>query len=250
MTKHVRHTVLAMRQVIVERGQFKLHIDELSLRQGEIACLVGSNGCGKTTLLLTALGLLPHTGSCSVLGVPFDGTDPAVKAHIGFIPDDPELLFAELTAREQWAVSASVIRRYRKAADTEHLISRSEQLAQTLLFTPPVQLAREYSHGMRKKTQIVQALLGSPEVLVVDELRNGLDPLASKQAEDLLRRECRRGAAVLAATHDLWWAERFADHIYVLHQGRIVAAGTSRQLRKPGEPDLEAAFCRIIEEVS
>ncbi|MET0779794.1 MAG: ABC transporter ATP-binding protein [Candidatus Saccharimonadales bacterium] len=218
----------------------------MDLRRGEIACLVGTNGCGKTTLLLTALGVLPHRGECLLYGRPYDGTDSRLKARIGFIPDDPELLFEELTATEQWSVAASVLRQSRSDAEYDLLMSRARHLANRISFNPPSQIARTYSHGMRKKTQIVSALLGKPEVVIIDELRNGLDPIAIRQTEGLIKSERDRGAAVLVATHDLWWAERFADYIYVLDKGRVVAQGTLRQLLLSHEPNLETAFYRIV----
>jgi ABC-2 type transport system ATP-binding protein len=249
--KHIQgaSSAVMLRQLTVARGTFNLTIDTLVLRPGEIVCVVGPNGCGKTTLLLSILGLLPHGGTCYIHGTPYDGDDPLTKSLLGFIPDDPDLLFAELTAREQWSVTASVIAGLR-AADGSYkdLIARAEVIARSIGFDPPAQLARDYSHGMRKKTQIVQALLGEPAVVVIDELRNGLDPIAIRQTEQLIKRQRSRGAAICAATHDLWWAERFADYIIVLNKGRIAAQGTVRQLVEKGEADLEAAFLRIVGE--
>jgi ABC-2 type transport system ATP-binding protein len=236
---------LRMRHISVKRESFQLEVADLALRSGEIACVVGANGSGKTSLLLTALGLLPHEGLCRVDGMYYDGTQPLIKACLGFIPDDPDLLFSELTAYEQWSVTASVLASMR-GMDKTACISRADMFASRLSFDPPARPTREYSHGMRRKTQIVNALLGVPSVLIVDELRNGLDPIAITQAEQLIKEESARGAAILAATHDLWWAERFADYIYVMDHGHIIATGTVKQLREPGEKSLEEAFCRII----
>lgn len=249
MMKHARGTVpvAALRHLQVRRGSFALTIEKLNLMPGEVTCIVGPNGCGKTTLLLSLLGLLPHEGTCLINGRRYDGSDPEVKSVIGFIPDDPELLFTELTAQEQWSVTASVVSRIRhKGLKKETYIQRALSLAASIGFEPPAQLAREYSHGMRKKTQIVQALLGKPSVIVIDELRNGLDPIAIHRTEQLIRDECDRGAAVCTATHDLWWAERFADYIVVLNAGCIVAEGTAKQLMQEDETDLETAFHRIV----
>jgi ABC-2 type transport system ATP-binding protein len=246
MTNNVRPAALSLRQVTVKRGTFTLSIKRMDLRRGEVACLVGTNGCGKTTLLLTALGVLPHQGDCLLYGRPYDGTDPRLKARIGFIPDDPELLFEELTAAEQWSVAASILRQSRSDAEYDLLMSRTRHLANRISFNPPAQIARTYSHGMRKKTQIISALLGKPEVVIIDELRNGLDPIAIRQTEGLIKSERDRGAAVLVATHDLWWAERFADYIYVLDKGKVAAQGTLKQLLLSHEPNLETAFYRIV----
>lgn len=251
MKKHQHNThkssmpTLELDAVAVDRGRFSLHIPYLAVQPGQIACIVGPNGSGKTTLLLTALGLVPHSGTVQITGKPYDGTQPKLKARIGFIPDDPEMLFEELTAREHWALTASMLAQ-RRVAPEILLRSQAAKLAKAIGFDPPATVAGSYSHGMRKKTQFVMALMGRPPLIVVDELRNGLDPIAVRQAEDLMRIEKSRGAAILAATHDLWWAERFADYVYVVHQGELIAHGTPKQLLTAGETSLEQAFFRLI----
>jgi ABC-2 type transport system ATP-binding protein len=238
---------LWLKDVVTIRGSFVLDVPELRVRAGEVACVVGPNGGGKTTLLLTVLGLLPHRGQCMVSDKLFDGTQSAIKSQIGFIPDDPEILFEELTAQEQWGMTATVLARTAPTATVDALLYHANELATALSFAPPAQIAKNYSHGMRKKTQMVNALLGRPPVIVIDELRNGLDPIAIKQSEDLIRQEKARGAAILAATHDLWWAERFADYIYVIDKGSIVAQGTLQEILAKGEKSLEDAFFRIVQ---
>lgn len=237
--------VLHMQHIAVQRESFRMTISNLALRPGEIACVVGANGSGKTSLLLTAMGLLPHEGVCHVNGLQYDGTQAAIKARIGFIPDDPHMLFTELTAYEQWSVTASVVADVLSVGSDE-CMARATEIAARLSFDPPARPSREYSHGMRRKTQIVNALLSKPSLLIIDELRNGLDPIAILQTEQLIKEERSRGAAVLTATHDLWWAERFADYIYVMDKGRVVAAGTCAQLCTGHERHLEEAFHRII----
>jgi ABC-2 type transport system ATP-binding protein len=246
MTTHRRRPALVMHNITVQRGSFHLSIENLSVRHGEITCLVGPNGCGKTTLLLTMLGLLPYKGQCLLGDEPYDGMQPKHRAQLGYVPDDPEMIFEELTAQEQWSVCADALYRVYPYSTREHFMKKAGHLAKSISFTPPVQLAREYSHGMRKKTQIISALMGDPEVVILDEVRNGLDPIAIRQVEQLLQDERDRGAAVMAATHDLWWAERFADYIYIMDKGTIAAQGTCKQLVKKSERSLEAAFFRII----
>ncbi len=244
--KRQTQDLLNLQNIVVRRGSFGLGIQNLVLHGKEIACVVGPNGSGKTSLLLTILGLLPHEGLCRIGGQPYNGSQPKIKSKLGFIPDDPELLFEELTAREQWAVTASVISSA-QGVSKARLEERVKILSREMFFDPPKdKLVRDYSHGMRKKTQIVNALLGSPEVIIVDELRNGLDPLAIAQAETLIKKERDRGAAIIAATHDLWWAERFADYIYIILDGHIAAQGTLEQLLATGEHSLEQVFCRIV----
>ena len=60
-----------------------------------------------------------------------------------------------------------------------------------------------------------------PKLLVIDELRNGLDPIAIKRAEELIKRFQQNGSTILAATHDLWWAERFSDRVIMINSGQI-----------------------------
>lgn len=200
--------------------KFKLSIDELKVHEGEIACIAGANGSGKTTLLEIITGLIqPRSGGIYICGNNSTVDSKAFKRLIGYIPDDDNWIIPELTPREYFTMLISV---YSDAGITHNMHRRLRLLAKQLLFDAYDIQMGALSHGNRKKVQIISALIHQPELLIVDELRNGLDPVVIKRAEALLKAESNNGTAVLAATHDLWWAERFADNIVMLKDGSMI----------------------------
>jgi len=93
--------------------------------------------------------------------------------------------------------------------------------AEALRFTAFEQVLSSLSHGNKKKVQLIAGLLHQPGIIILDELRNGLDPLAILAAERLIKDEAARGACVVAATHDLWWAERISHETMLLVDGSV-----------------------------
>ena len=233
--------VLVAESVATQVGAFRLQPLSLHVRAGETVCLVGANGAGKTTLLRCLLGLLPADGRVRLCGATTARRDPRWLRLIGVVPDDMDELLPELSAVEHWQLVAALLSpdQHERAA----LLERAAALADALQFAPdPRQLVSGFSHGMRKKTQLVGALMHTPRLLVVDEPRNGLDPAGIAIMERLLHAHCAAGGAVLAASHDLHWAERIADSVAVLSGGRLVGQGPPGELTQPGEDFLEAFF--------
>lgn len=199
---------------------FELNIPFLNLLPGSVTCVVGANGSGKTTMVESIVGLLPpHEGVVKVSGREAHLDIVEVKRAIGYIPDDDNWIIPELTAREYFDLLISVQgSQYNK----QLMHRRAKDIADELMFTSFDQQLGSLSHGNKKKVQIVAGLLHDPHFIIVDELRNGLDPIAIIQAENLLKRKQISGSAIIAATHDLWWAERFADDIVMIKRGHIV----------------------------
>lgn len=234
--------VLRLECVEVQRATFRLGPVDLAVRQGESVCVVGPNGSGKTTLLSIAAGLLkPLAGRVVVVGREPDLMTRNHLADIGFVADDPKLLIEEVSAPEYWSLLARL-----RAEARPGTASLADDIAAMLGFSPPDRRIATYSHGMRKKTQLVAALAHRPQIIIVDELRNGLDPIAARRAEHALAEARRDGAGLLFASHDLYWAERNADRIVVLCEGRVIASGSPAEVKLPNEPSLEDAFLRLV----
>lgn len=223
---------------------FELNIPFLNVMPGTVTCIVGANGSGKTTLVESIVGLLPpKEGIVKISGYDAHRDIAEAKRAIGYIPDDDTWIIPELTAREYFELLVSV---QPNESNKKLMLRRSRELSNELLFTSFDQQLGQLSHGNKKKVQIVAGLLHDPHFIIVDELRNGLDPIAIIQAENLLRRKQMSGSAIIAATHDLWWAERFADDIVMIKRGHIVLHEETKDIvQKSGS--LEKRFMELYD---
>jgi ABC-2 type transport system ATP-binding protein len=223
--------------------RFGLHIDKLELAASTIMCVVGPNGSGKTTLVECLTGLLtPPVGTITINGQQIDRNLRTTRRVLGYVPDDESWLIKELCAKEYFALLEGV---YKQAGIMADMKSRVALFAERLLFTSFEQPLSQLSHGNAKKVQIIAGLMHKPEVIIVDELRNGLDPLAIIAAEKLLQEEAGRGACVVATTHDLWWAQRIGDETILLIDGSVAMhARTTTIVRQYGS--LENLFIQTV----
>ncbi len=233
---------LSIEDLMVYRKNFCLEVKKLHLRSGSVLCIAGPNGSGKSTLLNCVAGLLlPDEGTVSIIGEPMTKNLREIKAKIGFVPDDEDWFIRELTAREYLRLLGKIYSESVQGSVQARIAELSQKLYFSSFETPLDQL----SHGNKKKVQLIAGLMHSPKLIVIDELRNGLDPLAIMAAEQILREETQRGACVIAATHDLWWAERVADEVLVLNNGKVCLHETTISISKQ-YGSLEKAFMRHV----
>jgi ABC-2 type transport system ATP-binding protein len=226
-----RFPALQVHNLRIRRSaSFELRIDSLWVDRGSVLCVAGANGGGKTTLIETIVGLIPPgDGHVRILGQEQSPNAMTTKNLVGFIPDDDSWIIPELTAQEYFSLLVSLYDR--SDAGCRHEMNKQiGQLAEVLMFSAFGKQLGELSHGNKKKVQIIAALIHQPPLLIVDELRNGLDPIAITRAEELLKSKARKGTAILAATHDLWWAERFAHDIVMLDAGRVVLEQSTAEI--------------------
>ena len=233
--------VIQVREAVVRIGNFRLGPVALDVAPGSITAVLGSNGSGKTTLIRALLGLVPvEAGAITVAGRPAGSRDPRMLREVGFAPDDDAALIEELTAPELWRLHARI--HARVAGDPEDMVAHAVEVARRLDFEPPRTSIGSFSHGMKKKTQLAAALMHRPQVLVLDEPRNGLDPLGIERLEALLRSERDAGTSCLVASHDLRWAERVADRVILLAEGRVVANAAPLEVAGTGGNFVSAFF--------
>ena len=217
---------------------------DLTVRAGELYALLGPNGAGKTTTLRMVTGLLkPDEGGISVFGADLRADPAAAKRQVAWLPDEP-MLYDKLTALEYlsfvaglWGVEAAAAR------------TRAEELLRWLdLWDERDQRCESFSRGMKQKTALAGALIHEPRLLILDEPLTGLDAGAARQVKDLLQQKVRDGAAVILTTHILEVAERLADRIGIIQNGRLLAEGTLEQLQaRAGEGrTLEDVFLRLV----
>ncbi len=216
-------------------------VDRLTLTAaaGEIFGFLGPNGAGKTTTIRIISGLsLPTAGSVRVAGIDVVAEPVRAKSVMGFIPDRP-YLYEKLTGRELLHFVADLYRKEWRDCEP-----RAVELLRWFGLGDWIDARIEnLSHGMKQKLVIVSALVHDPSVLVIDEPMVGLDALAQRQVKLLFRRLAGEGKTVLLTTHTLSVAEAVCDRIAIINRGRIVASGTTAELKK--ESALEDVFLEL-----
>ncbi len=213
------------------------------VRAGEIFAFLGPNGAGKTTTIKMLTTLLHPTSGALEL----DGLDPTthqteVRRRFGVVFQDPSL-DSDLTAWENMDIHGVLyhvprqIRRERSQA----------LLAMFELWDRRQDLVKTFSGGMKRRLEIARGLLHTPKVLFLDEPTLGLDPQSRNQMWTLVRNLNKaEGVTVFLTTHYMDEADRVADRIAVIDHCRIVATGSSAELKqRTGTDSLEAAFLKL-----
>ena len=218
-------------------------VDDVSLEvpRGQIFGFLGPNGAGKTTTIRILVGLsLPTSGLVRIAG---HDVGIEAKAITGYVPDRP-YLYEKLTGRELLHFVADLYRKAWPACE-----ARGLELLRYFDLADWVDARIEnLSHGMKQKLVIVSALVHDPEVLIVDEPMVGLDALAQKQVKLLMRRMAEEKKTVFLTTHTMSVAEAVCDRIAIINHGRIIATGTTAELKS--ERALEDVFLELTYPVS
>ncbi|MFQ5462102.1 MAG: ABC transporter ATP-binding protein, partial [Phycisphaerae bacterium] len=196
----------------------------LEIQPGEVFGLLGPNGSGKTTTIKMLLGLLyPTSGRISVFGSA--PTDVAVKARIGFLPEE-SYLYRFLVAGETLDYFGRLFRLPGRIR-TE----RTERLLDMVgLRQEAKRPVGEYSKGMARRIGLAQALINDPELLILDEPTSGLDPIGARQIKDVIRELGRKGKTILLSSHMLADVEDVCDRVVILYGGQQMASGDTDDL--------------------
>ncbi len=205
-------------------------VNELSIAvaEGEVFGLLGPNGAGKTTTIKMLITLLPpSSGRARVAGLDVVAQAPAVRRVIGYVP---QMLSADgtLTGFENLNIFAKLYELPRR--------QRRQRVEAALAFMgledSAHKLARQYSGGMIRRLEIAQSLLHQPRVLFLDEPTIGLDPAARRAVwEHLQLLRQRFGTTVVLTTHQMEEADQLCQQVAIMHQGRLVALGSPRELK-------------------
>jgi ABC-2 type transport system ATP-binding protein len=200
---------------------------DFEVQRGTVFGLLGPNGAGKTTAIrvLTTI-LTPDAGTARVLGFDVVRDAQKVRLRIGlagqFAAVDPLL-----TGRENLRLIGKVAQMPR-----EGIMPRAEELLQRFeLADAADRPARTYSGGMRRRLDIAAALMGRPPVLFLDEPTTGLDLRSRNALWDMIKELVAEGTTVLLTTQYLEEADRLADRLAVIDEGRVIAVGTATDLK-------------------
>ena len=191
---------------------------------GRMVGFVGGNGAGKTTTMRMIMGVLaPDTGEVRWNGTP---TTPDLRSRFGYMPEERGL-YPKQPVLDQLTYLGQLHGMTRQAARAR----AGELLERFGLGQRTRDKVETLSLGNQQRAQIIAAVLGDPVALVLDEPFSGLDPAAVDQMSELLREHTSAGVPVLFSSHQLDLVDRLCDAIVVLHRGRVVARGTSEELR-------------------
>ncbi|GCE29998.1 glycosyl transferase family 8 [Dictyobacter alpinus] len=221
-----------------------------NVEQGSIFALLGSNGAGKTTLVKILTTLIKQDGGTAIV----NGFDVALKP--GNVRQVISLTGQFAAVDEMLTGQENLI----MIARLRHL-KNPRQLADALLTRfglteAAKRRASTYSGGMRRRLDLAMSLVGTPPILFLDEPTTGLDPEARIEVWKMVKELADSGITVFLTTQYLDEAEQLADHIAILHEGKIIASGTLTELKKlfpaaeveyvEKQPTLEEIFLAII----
>src|SRR5438105_2434824 len=235
--------MIEIRNLTKRYGDFTAVDDiSLSVSRGEVYGFLGPNGAGKTTTIRILAGLsLPTSGLVRIDGVDLAADGLRAKAITGYVPDRP-YLYEKLTGRELLQFVANLYGKEWNACERPALeLLRYFDIAEWVDAR-----IENLSHGMKQKLVIVSALVHDPALLVIDEPMVGLDALAQKQVKLLLRRLADEHKTIFLTTHTMSVAEAVCDRIGILHRGRIIATGTTSELKS--DRALEDVFLELTYE--
>jgi cobalt/nickel transport system ATP-binding protein len=195
-----------------------------------VTAILGANGCGKSTLFMTLLGILkPQSGEVRWQGRPIGYGKKELRAlrqRVSMVFQDPDqqIFYTDVESDIAFAL--------RNLGMSEAVIaSRIEQALAlvdgTALKTMPVQYL---SHGQKKRVAIAGALVLEADMLLLDEPTAGLDPAGRSQMMALIRRISESGRRVVVSSHDIDFIYEVCDYLYVLSKGHLLAEGTRREV--------------------
>jgi len=202
---------------------------DLSVPKGEMVCLIGRNGVGKTTMLKTLMGLLkPRSGNIIFNGEPIlnRSTDQRAKLGIGYVPQGREVI-PRLTVKENLLLGyeARAVRP-RNSQDIPEEIFELFPILKEFLW----RMGGDLSGGQQQQLAIARAIMGQPQLLVLDEPTEGIQPSIILDIEAAVKRiVATTGISVLLVEQHLHFV-RQADRYYAMQKGGIVASGPTREL--------------------
>ena len=227
---------------LAKRFGDKIAVDGISLDvpAGSFYGIVGPNGAGKTTTLSMATGLLrPDFGTAAVHGVDVWQRPLEAKRLMGILPDGVRL-FDRLTG-EQLITYAGLLR----GMDRETVAARvADLLAAMDLQEAAGTLVVDYSAGMTKKVALASALIHAPRLLVLDEPFEAVDPVSAANIRSILDSYVASGGTVIVSSHVMDLVQRMCDHVAVVANGRLLAAGTVDEVRAGAS--LEDRFVQLV----
>ena len=200
---------------------------DLRIREGSVYGLLGPNGAGKTTTIrILATLLRPTAGTATVLGHDVVRESAAVREKVS-LTGQYASVDEDLTGTENLVLIGRLL-----GLSWHDARGRASELLEAFgLSEAGGRQVQTYSGGMRRRIDIAASLIAIPEILFLDEPTTGLDPRSRNQVWELVRRIAEEGTTVLLTTQYLDEADRLAERLAVIDHGKVIAEGTSRELK-------------------
>ena len=213
-------TTINVNDLFVSRsGTDVLQGISFTVEPGHVYALLGGNGAGKSTTLLTLLGFLsPDSGSATVLDHDVTKQVSKLRQQMAYLPE-AATLYPHLNAYENLTYFLDLAGRSTTQAQLDTALDEVALQADAR-----VRHMDNYSKGMRQKVAIALAILRETPVLLLDEPTSGLDPIAIDEFNGLVRKLAEQGKSILMVTHDVYGACQVADRIGLLRSGRLVGS--------------------------
>jgi ABC-2 type transport system ATP-binding protein len=215
--------VLTLEHVTKRFGRV-MALDDVSLAvpPGVVFALLGENGAGKTTAIRILLGLAEaDAGSARVLGLDSRTQDLEIRQRVGYVSEQPILYDWMTVAEIGWFAAGfyggAYLAEYQRLVRQFHLTEG--------------QRIKHLSKGMRAKVALTLALAHDPELLILDEPTSGLDPLVRREFLESMVDRASVGKTVFLSSHQINEVERVADHVAILHQGKIAIVAPLEELK-------------------
>lgn len=211
------------------------------IQSKQVVGFLGLNGAGKsTTLKILATLLSPSNGSVVIDGNDYDDTSIAFRSQIGFLPEEPPL-YREMTV-QSFLKHVAMLRKMSKEAFFDRLPT---VIKQCQLSGKENAVINTLSLGFRKRVGIAQAIIHNPKLIILDEPISGLDPLQIAEMRTVIR-SLSEHATVLLSSHNLNEIEETCDRLLILHDGKLVAEGTTEQLSSNIQSDSTRVEAELV----
>ena len=215
---------------------------DLTIPGGSVFGLLGPNGAGKTTVVSMLATLIePDAGQATVLGYDVTAQAHQVRQLIGLTGQ-----YASLDETLSGTENLVLIGRLTGASRADARQRAAELLKRFRLTDAAGRAVKTYSGGMRRRLDLAASLVSKPRVLFLDEPTTGLDPRSRNELWDIVRELVAEGVTVLLTTQYLEEADQLADQIAVIDHGRVIAQGTSAELKElTGADTLDEVFLSL-----
>lgn len=212
----------------------------LHVNPGEVYCLLGANGAGKSTTISTFLGFLkPDSGKVYINGIDVEEHPLQTKPHLAYIPEIV-MLYPMLTGLENLRFFSALSGYSYDQLQLESFLKKAG--LQETAFHKRLQ---SYSKGMRQKVGIAIAIAKKANALIMDEPTSGLDPKATNEFTEVIRAFASNGRAVLMATHDIFNAVNIGTHIGIIKHGKIIHSLLANEVNAK---DLQQLYLETVQE--